>query len=389
MTLAVVRSVGSARSARGGVDVEEYEQELVDQYSLALAAAGIGDESAAQDRHAVFEFSVFLGEPLWMAGADDADRYLRWVRRERGLARSTVAGRATALARFYDFLIARYQGDIHALFDRVLVQPIDEFNRPRSVRAATAERIPPRSDEVDALFHGWRRSLPEARKFLPAARDYVAASLWRRIGLRINEAVMLDVGDWHPELGTHGKLHVRHGKGSRGRGVKVRIVPAIDEVDVLLEWWLDEVRHQYGDDFNDPDAPMFPSERLDRMTGRCTRIGTEALRSGLGRAVDSWLPTWTGKLSPHVLRHYCASNLYEQGVTLKAIQELLGHSWLSTTTQYIHVHSTHIESSWAAANERTIGRLSATVDQAIGSVIERAADEAAVAAGTLVHSKER
>ena len=360
MTLTVVRSLDSARSLRGGVDVEEFEQELIDQYSLALGAVGINDKSAASDRSAVFEFSHFLGRPLWTAQVEDADRYLRAVRRERGLAKSTVAGRATALAKFYEFVIFRYQGDIHALFDQVVVQPIDEFNRPRAVAAATAARIPPRVDEVRDLFEGWAESLPQARKYLPAARDYLAASLWRRIGLRINETVMLDIGDWHPELGSHGKLHVRHGKGSRSRGAKVRIVPAIDEVDALVEWWLTDVRPQYGDDYDDPNAPLFPSERHDPMTGHCTRIGAEALRTGLGAAVGTWLPSWAGRLSPHVLRHYCASHLYEQGMALKAIQELLGHSWLSTTTQYIHVHSNHIEASWAASTERTLARLGAT-----------------------------
>ena len=64
--------------------------------------------------------------------------------------------------------------------------------------------------------------------------------------------------------------------------------------------------------------------------------------------------------TPHGLRHYCASHLYQEGMTLKAIQELMGHSWLSTTTQYIHVHSTHIETSWAAANTRALERLATT-----------------------------
>ena len=74
-------------------------------------------------------------------------------------------------------------------------------------------------------------------------------------------------------------------------------------------------------------------------------------------AVGRWLPGWSDRLTPHTLRHYCASSMYDRGMDLKAIQELLGHSWLSTTTRYIHVSSDHIEHAWAAANERTAVRL--------------------------------
>jgi site-specific recombinase XerD len=48
--------------------------------------------------------------------------------------------------------------------------------------------------------------------------------------------------------------------------------------------------------------------------------------------------------------------LHGNGVDLKAIQELLGHEWLSTTTHYIHVHDGHIEASWAQANARITAR---------------------------------
>jgi len=63
-------------------------------------------------------------------------------------------------------------------------------------------------------------------------------------------------------------------------------------------------------------------------------------------------------LTPHGLRHYCASSLYARGVDLKAIQELLGHSWLATTTLYVHVHNEHIEQAWNQANQRVATRLS-------------------------------
>lgn len=117
------------------------------------------------------------------------------------------------------------------------------------------------------------------------------------------------------------------------------------------------MRHQFGDDYESPDAPLLPSERRDLDTGRCLRVGNDALRSGLAAAVASWLPKWNGRLTPHVLRHYCASSLYTRGMDLKAIQDLLGHEWLSTTTRYIHVHSDHIEKAWAQANERVAARL--------------------------------
>ena len=155
---------------------------------------------------------------MWSATCDDADRFLAGQRRA-GRAVSTRAGKAGSLASFFEFLVSRYQGDIHALTGVIVEQPIDEFNR-QSGASLGKVRVPPSGMEVDELFSAWRVSVLEARKYLPAARDYFAASLWRRLGLRINETVMLDIRDWRPDLGGFGKLHVRHGKGSRGRGPK-------------------------------------------------------------------------------------------------------------------------------------------------------------------------
>ncbi len=357
--LAVVRTIGTPRRLATAQDSEDFEQELVDQFALAVSGAGVTDGNVATERGVLFEFIRFLGRPVWTADHADADRYLGWLRRERGLAAQTVQSKAWTLARFFDFLISRYQGDIHALTGVVLVQPIDEFNRPAKASYGAA-RVPPSEDEVLTLFGGWREGLPGARKYLPAARCYLAASLWRRAGLRIRETVMLDIRDWRPDLGPHGKLHVRFGKGSRGRGPKTRLVPGINAVDELLSWWLTDVRHQFGEDWSDPDAPLLPSERRDPGTGRCARVGDDALRAGLASAVTAHLPSWSGRLSPHGLRHYCASSLYARGVDIKAIQELLGHDWLSTTTHYIHVPAEHIEHAWAVANGRVERRLMET-----------------------------
>jgi site-specific recombinase XerD len=351
-----VRSIDAPQHLATAQEAEDFEQELVDQYLLAGVGAGLADTTLTRDRVVLFDFVRFLGRPVWTADPDDADQYLGHLRKDRRLARQTVGHHAGTLARFFNFVILRHQGDIHRLTGHVVTQPIDEFNRPAKADYGAA-RVPPPTAEVDYLFGCWRESLPGARKYLTAARNYFAASLWRRGGLRITETVMLDIRDWRPDLGEAGKMHVRFGKGSRGRGPKTRLVPAINQVAPLVDWWLGDVRHQFGDDWEDPDAPMLPSERRDQMTGRCTRIGDEALRSGLATAVDTWLPSWSGRLGPHTLRHFCASSLYERGLDLKAIQEVLGHSWLSTTTRYIHVCDDHIEQAWAAANDRVTARL--------------------------------
>jgi len=356
VTLAVIRSIDSPRRLASVEEAEDFEQELVDQYALAMIGAGISDRRVSQQRSALFDFIGFLARPVWTAQPGDADRYLGHLRRQRLLAKQTVQQRAWMLAQFFEFVIARYQGDIHALTGVVVAQPIDEFNRPSKADYG-AGPVPPAAADVEVLFGAWRESLPDARKFLPAARDYLAASLWRRAGLRINETVMLDIGDWRPDMGELGKLHVRFGKGSRGRGPKTRLVPGLDSVSALLEWWLTDVRHQFGDDWSDPSAPLLPSERRDRRSGACQRVGSDALRAGLAVAVGRWLPAWRGQLAPHGLRHFCASSLYAKGVDLKAIQDLLGHEWLSTTTRYIHVPAEHIEAAWAQANGRVAARL--------------------------------
>lgn len=146
---------------------------------------------------------------------------------------------AQAVYRFYVFVGVRHGRLVQELTGRPVPQPVDEFNRPRRL-ARVGVRLPPSAREAEELFGAWRASLPRTpgRGFLVAARHYVAASLWRRVGLRINETVRLEVGDWHPRVGAHGVLHVRWGKGSRGSGPRQRLVPAIDGVDRLLAWWL-------------------------------------------------------------------------------------------------------------------------------------------------------
>lgn len=76
MSLAVVRSIGSARNLRTPQELEDFEQELVDQYVLAMAGGGVTDGHIAAERAAVFELIRYLGRPVWTTTPEDGDRFL-------------------------------------------------------------------------------------------------------------------------------------------------------------------------------------------------------------------------------------------------------------------------------------------------------------------------
>jgi len=81
------------------------------------------------------------------------------------------------------------------------------------------------------------------------------------VGLRINEACMLDLNDVRWELGRFGKLNVRYGKGSRRKGPKPRLVPLINGADRSLCWFIENVLGLFGIEPSGHGTPLFPSER--------------------------------------------------------------------------------------------------------------------------------
>ena len=114
---------------------------------------------------------------------------------------------------------------------------------------------------------------------------------------------MLDLDDVRWDLGRFGKLNVRHGKGARRKGPKPRLVPLINGADRNLRWFIEDVWGQFGDDHERPGAPLFPSERRNR-DGSSSRATDDVFRRSLAEAATRHLPGWSGKLTPHVLRHF-------------------------------------------------------------------------------------
>lgn len=339
------------------VELEEFEVDALSGFVLARASAGMSDSTVRGDVGNLEHARAWLGRPLWEMEPADADRY--FGHELRHAPSGTRLARSQALRTFFEFLELRHRVEIHAMTGRVVACPIDEANRPRGRKDARL-RIPPRREEMAGLFAGWAGGLATCRKFAPAARNYAAARLMADVGLRVNEARRLDLADVRWDLGRFGKLHVRHGKGARGSGPRERMVPLVNNAGATLRWFVEDVWGQLDDDHARHRAPLFASERRS-ADGSAERVGYDALRSGLAAAAAEHLPGWAGRLTPHVLRHYCASELYLGGVDLVSIQEMLGHAWIATTMGYVHVHRTRIEDAWVAGQERAARRLEGLV----------------------------
>jgi integrase/recombinase XerC len=154
-----------------------------------------------------------------------------------------------------------------------------------------------------------------------AARDRAILELFYAAGLRIGELVGVSLPD----------VDLREGfVRVRGKGRKERVVPFGRKAQEALGAYLEvrgAPRPPAAVGSRDPDA-LFLNRRGGRLgTRSVSRIVLKhLLASGLGK-----------KITPHGLRHSFATHLLDAGADLRAIQELLGHSRLSTTQRYTHV----------------------------------------------------
>ncbi len=234
-----------------------------------------------------------------------------------------MARKIAALRTFFSFLVT--VGEIPG-------NPASGVAAPR--RAMRLPEFLPVDEMVDLL-----RSLPaegEAGK-----RDAAILELLYSSGLRVGELVSLRNMDVSLEEGT-----VR----VRGKGRKVRVVPAGEKALRALSSYLTERRKgRKGAGEEDWQGALFRNLRGGALSARSVaRILDKALtRAGIGR-----------HLSPHGIRHSFATHLLESGADLRAIQEMLGHTSLSTTQRYARVNVGHLVRAYEEAHPMVTGSAS-------------------------------
>src|SRR5215218_5609895 len=189
-----------------------------------------------------------------------------------------------------------------------------EANPAQGVKTPKAPKTLPRHlrpGEVESLIEAPEGDGP----LIP--RDRAILELLYAAGLRVSELVGLD---W-PDVDLSARMVRVMGKGSKERMVPFGR-PAADALRRWLERW--ETVRAAGDD----GQPVFLNRRGTRLSDRDVR-----------RVIDRWVDAAAVArgVHPQTLRHTFATHLLEGGADLRAIQELLGHSSLSTTQKYTHL----------------------------------------------------
>jgi integrase/recombinase XerD len=330
-------------------DPARFQADCVEAYVASWTARGFSPVTIENATGVLDRVLAALGRPAWEVRPEDVDRVVGELA-AKGIAASTRRGYVQAFKGFHQFLVVRKAAEIHALFGVRLANPVDEFNAARHVGAdQAAAKAPPTPERMEAFFDFCKQRIATARKYAPAGRDY---ALWRTLyhaGLRADEAASLELCDLHFGRGPFGKLHVRFGKGTKTSGPRPRWVPMLDGLDLVLRWYLDEVRPRFG-------ATTSKSLFCDEGGGPIHR-GT--IRNRLRYLLElEDRPVWE-RFSPHGLRHACATRLYERGVDLVAIQQLLGHWHVGTTMKYVSPSATFIEDAY----RRAVGGVLAELEQ--------------------------
>lgn len=236
-------------------------------------------------------------------------------RQRRGLAHKSTARALSSLRGFYKFLDRKY---------RIKNDAIGLISSPKVPR-----KLSKAIDPVDVEnMHDAIRDI-DARDPWIAARDWALVVLLFGCGLRISEALGIRNRDVHgrPEI-----LRIT------GKGGKERLVPVLPVVWDAIEKYT-KLR-PFG---NEAEEPLFRSVRGLPMSARMAEKVIESLRNYLQ------LPDY---VTPHALRHTFATALLAGGADLRSLQELLGHSSLSTTQLYTRVNMAEISNIYANAHPR-------------------------------------
>lgn len=263
----------------------------------------------------------------------------RWVKdmRERGLAQRTIVSRMAAahmIARFLQFVGEASEAEL--------------WGRWRLDFRPSPHRLP------RVLTVGEAMALCDAPWGRGSTRDKLLLEVLYGGGLRVGEAVMMRLADYHPET----RWLAVHGKGGRTiRGAHVtRYVPLGSYADRALGEYAWHVRGERRQML----ARRGRRERLEAAPREIYVLlndhGHPLREDSARRIVARWgKDAGLGHVTPHCLRATYATHLVEGGANLRELQILLGHERIDTTSLYVNVSAEHLRRVVEACHPRSAG----------------------------------
>lgn len=164
-----------------------------------------------------------------------------------------------------------------------------------------------------------------------SSRNRCMVELLYATGMRISELLNLTLKDLNIKMGFIKVI---------GKGNKERMIPIGSYVGEILEQYINDYRAEFN----------IKNDSLLFFNKHGQRLSREEFYSMLQTIVNS--TSITKKVSPHTFRHTFATHLLENGADLRSIQELLGHSDISTTTIYTHISNQKIRSEYQQFHPR-------------------------------------
>ncbi|MCE5311810.1 MAG: tyrosine recombinase XerC [Nitrospiraceae bacterium] len=224
-----------------------------------------------------------------------------------GSSKSTVSRKLASVRSFFSYLYR--EGRI-------------KLNPARMVPSPKNPKLLPNFLTVDDSFNLVQQ--PQGIGLRPV-RDRAILELLYSSGLRVSELAGLDVDD----------LNIKEGLvKARGKGKKERIVPVGNKaLEALKSYIVERMVYRKSRFYKDGEKALFLSTTGGRLTDRQVRriVVKYARTAGI-----------EGQIGPHTLRHTFATHLLMGGADLRSIQEMLGHSSLSTTQKYTHLDISHL-----------------------------------------------
>lgn len=292
--------------------------DLLEQFLAYLSVEkGLRPKSLEAYRKDLQDFLAFLAEknrsPTDPALESQVTLFMVHLH-DRGLAPRSVARKASALRGFFRFLVR--EGMITGNPTRVMERPRIGRPLPKVLSVSEVEQL--LGQEFPATPLG--------------LRDKAILETLYATGIRESELIGLEMGSLHRE----GEFLTVMGKGGRER-----VLPIGGFALAAIDAYLLKGRHTLIKDVTVRTLFLNP-------------LGQALSRMGVWKIVRKWalLAGLTRHLSPHVLRHSCATHMLEGGASILAVQEMLGHVDIATTQIYTHLTTTDLKEIHRKAHPR-------------------------------------